>query len=584
MARYPDLLAAAGRWNRIARRALVALAVVAVAGNLAFWFATDRLAGDALTTAARGTSERVVLAAAAGEGRVLVATRDNELILSEGGEDVARTRFDKVVGAIAASADGGEVYAGTSDGVVHVLDGALAPRRTLQVEGRVVGLAVPDAGGLFVGHGVGAYGERYFVSHFPTAAGDATSSAQIFFPISAVAAYGDGALFGTADSRVGLVQPGAAEAAWEVTLDHPITRVFGDAGEERILAGTEEGHLTLFDGQGHEIWAVGVGLFPVRGLAFDAETATAFAGDSRGNLAAVNEAGSLQLTEPVAGADLEAMLPLAATASEFLVVPREGSWLTLHTDALGAARLGGQLRTAWLAFNGVLVLAVVAAVVVAVEPWRLTAKRQVRDARRARAAYLLLLPGIALIILFSYYPAGLAFYYSLTTFSLRNVTEFVGLDNYRDVIFEDRYFRTGITNMAIIVGSSVLKTITIPLLVAELVFWLKNSFHQYVFRTLFVLPAVVPDLVFVLMWRQVYDPGTGLLNQLLGSMGMSRFQRAWLGEDETAIWAIVGVGFPFVSAFAFLIFLGGLLSINSEYFDAAKVDGARWWQRLRNID
>jgi ABC-type sugar transport system permease subunit len=86
------------------------------------------------------------------------------------------------------------------------------------------------------------------------------------------------------------------------------------------------------------------------------------------------------------------------------------------------------------------------------------------------------------------------------------------------------------------------------------------------------------------MWRQVYDPNTGLLNQLLASTGLSRFQHAWLGEDRTAIWAIVGVGFPFVSAFAFLIFLGGLLNINGEYFDAAKVDGARWWQRLMHLD
>lgn len=195
-----------------------------------------------------------------------------------------------------------------------------------------------------------------------------------------------------------------------------------------------------------------------------------------------------------------------------------------------------------------------------------------------------LLPAIGLILLFSYYPAGLSFYYSLTNFSLRGVTEFTGLANYRAVLLEDTYFRTGLINMVIIVGSSILKTITVPLLVAELVFWLRNGVHQYVFRTLFVLPAVVPDLVFTLMWRQVYDPNTGLLNQLLGAMGLAQFRRAWLGDETTAIWAIVGVGFPFVSAFAFLIFFGGLLNINGEFFDAAKVDGARWWQRFLHMD
>ena len=67
-------------------------------------------------------------------------------------------------------------------------------------------------------------------------------------------------------------------------------------------------------------------------------------------------------------------------------------------------------------------------------------------------------------------------------------------------------------------------------------------------------------------------------------MGLNQFRRAWLGNEDTAIWAIVGVGFPFVSAFAFLIFIGGLLSINVDYFDAAKVDGASWWQRFIHMD
>jgi ABC-type sugar transport system permease subunit len=191
---------------------------------------------------------------------------------------------------------------------------------------------------------------------------------------------------------------------------------------------------------------------------------------------------------------------------------------------------------------------------------------------------------VALIALFSYYPAGLAFYYSLTTFSLRTATEFIGLANYREILTEDVYFRRGLLNMVIIVLTSMLKTVTVPLLVAELVFWLRNSVHRYLFRTLFVLPAVVPDLVFTLLWRQVYDPHTGLLNELLGAVGLEGWQRAWLGDERTALSAVIGVGFPWVTAFAFLIFLGGLLNINPEFFDAARIDGAGRWARFRHID
>jgi ABC-type sugar transport system permease subunit len=178
----------------------------------------------------------------------------------------------------------------------------------------------------------------------------------------------------------------------------------------------------------------------------------------------------------------------------------------------------------------------------------------------------------------------MAIYYSFTDFSLRTVTQFVGLDNYRQVLTSDFYFRTGLVNMLILAVASVIKTMTVPLLVAELIFWLRNHVHQYVFRTLFVLPAVVPGLVFTLLWRQVYDPRTGLLNELLGAIGLPQLQHAWLGEPSTALWAIVAVGFPYVDAFAFLILLGGLLNINAEFFDAAKVDGAGGWSRFRHID
>jgi len=193
-------------------------------------------------------------------------------------------------------------------------------------------------------------------------------------------------------------------------------------------------------------------------------------------------------------------------------------------------------------------------------------------------------PAIALIGVFTYYPAITAVYYSLTDFSLRNVTQFVGLQNYQQIITSDFYFRTGLVNMALIVITSMIKAVTVPLLVAELIFWLRNKTHQYVFRTLFVLPAVVPGLVFTLLWKQVYDPRTGLLNQLLAVVGLPQLQRAWLGDAGTALWAVIGVGFPYVDAFAFLILLGGLLNINGEFFDAAKVDGASWWSRFRHID
>lgn len=574
-----------GRRNRVARWVLLALAGLAVLGNLAFFLVVDRLTGEPLLSAAAGQSQGVVLATPVDGQRILTATRDDELILMAAGEPVARTQLDSLIGAIAAMSDGrgGHLFAaGTADGTVVMLDGNFNPVRELRVEGRVVGLAAMPSGDLLVAHGVGAFSDRYFVSSFPKDATEPNISTQVGFTIGGLVALGDTAIFGTADSRVGAIPTGTGEIAWTVTVRSPITRLLAIDESERVLAGSENGDLTLLDARGTADWTTNVSAYPIRGLAFDGETDTYIAGDARGNIVALDDTGQALLTREAAEIDIEAVLP--AEAGGLLVVPREGAWRTLNPGAIGAVRQLAQLRVAWLLFNVTVLLAVIVTEIVAVERWRVATRRRLQTVWRSRLAYLFLLPAMGLIALFSYYPAGLAFYYSLTNFSVRSVTEFIGLENYRDVLFEDAYFRAGLVNMVIIVVTSIVKTITVPLLVAELIFWLRNSVHQYVFRTLFVLPAVVPDLVFTLMWRQVYDPNTGLLNQLLGVMGLSAFQRAWLGEEDTAIWAIVGVGFPFVSAFAFLIFLGGLLSINSEYFDAAKVDGARWWQRLMQID
>lgn len=578
------LLHATGRANRLARWCLLGLLVLTLGLNLALVVADAQLAGEALLTGTAGQSDRVVLAAAAGPGRTLIATRDNTVLLIDAsGATIAQMAFPKVVGAIVANGDGSRVVVGTADGIVTELDGSLATISTIQVEGRVVGLALADDGGLFVGYGVGTSGGRYFVGFVPTPGVAVSATAQLTFTLSALTALGNNAVYGTADSRVGLLQPGQTAPAWESTLRSPITRLLGIPGPGQILAGGDDGALALLDGQGTTLWTGSTGQYPVRGLAYDLDSDHAFAGNSRGTLTAFDASGTQLISQPATDGDLEAMLP-APDGSSFLVVPRKGGWQTLHPDALSAAQTSNRISSLRLVLNGLLAAAFVIAIVTAVEPWRVSSVRTLRAAVKARVAYVFLLPAIALIGAFAYYPTGLAFYYSLTSFSLSNVREFVGLDNYREVIFHDRYFHTGFENMVLIVGTSILKTLTIPLLVAELVFWVRNSFHQYLFRTLFVLPAVVPDLVFTLMWRQVYDPNTGLLNQLLASMGLGNLQRAWLGDEDTAIWAIVGVGFPFVSAFAFLIFLGGLLSINAEYFDAAKVDGARWWQRFLHMD
>ncbi len=208
-----------------------------------------------------------------------------------------------------------------------------------------------------------------------------------------------------------------------------------------------------------------------------------------------------------------------------------------------------------------------------------------RSAWRHRTAYLLLLPSFALIIVFNYIPVGQAFWFAFTdwnqnTNSMRDV-KFVGLDNFAKMINEG-YFLLGMKNMLIIMLFNFLKLI-VPLIVAELVFANGSNRARYWYRFLLVLPMVVPGVVSTLMWKQIYDPATGLINKVLEMIGRADLQRSWLGREDTALWALIFMGFPWVNSFAFLVFYGGLINIPADLFEAARVDGSNPFWNLTRI-
>ena len=128
-----------------------------------------------------------------------------------------------------------------------------------------------------------------------------------------------------------------------------------------------------------------------------------------------------------------------------------------------------------------------------------------------------------------------------------------------------------------------------PLLAAKMLFHLRRQGAAYLYRVLLTAPIVIPIMVTLLLWRFIYDPYDGLLNQLLQAIGLGSLQRAWLGDFQTALYAVIGLGFPWVTGignagFAFLIYLGGLQEIPREIFDAAAVDGASAARRFWRIE
>jgi raffinose/stachyose/melibiose transport system permease protein len=188
-----------------------------------------------------------------------------------------------------------------------------------------------------------------------------------------------------------------------------------------------------------------------------------------------------------------------------------------------------------------------------------------------------------LLLLFRYYPAVSALYYSFTNFSLSNPIEFVGVQNYARLL-EDTQFLVGFRNMAVLLVTNIAKTVTFPLLVALLVFSISGARPRQFFETAFIVPSIVPGIVTVLVWRMIYSADAGLLNETLQQLGLANLRQAWLGNSRFALGSIIFAGFPWISAFAFLIYLGGLINISRELYDAAKIDGATAWTRFWRIE
>lgn len=197
-----------------------------------------------------------------------------------------------------------------------------------------------------------------------------------------------------------------------------------------------------------------------------------------------------------------------------------------------------------------------------------------------RNAYLFLVPTFVILFFFTYRPIFVGLTRAFTNWSKLNNTlaeiEFVGLDNFV-AIFKEGYFLIGLKNLCIILAANLLKNMTVPLLVAWLIYNIKGDRRKYLHRFLFVLPIVVPGVVSIMMWQRIYDPVSGLLNNFLELINRGDLTKVWLGNPETAIWAIIFVGFPFIGALPMLIYYGALGNIGDDIMGSALIDGANKW-------
>ena len=192
--------------------------------------------------------------------------------------------------------------------------------------------------------------------------------------------------------------------------------------------------------------------------------------------------------------------------------------------------------------------------------------------------YVMLLGTFALLITFSYYPALSAIYHSFTVWDGFRPERWAGLQKYQEIVTSEVIFRKGFANMLLLTAWQVVRSSTFPLLGAALLYRMRNEKLAYAYRLVFVLPLVVPGVVGILVWRQLYEPNFGLFNAILEALGFKAL--AWLNSPKTALFSLMFMGFPWIDGVGLLIYLAGLLAIPAEILEAATMDGATSWRRF----
>lgn len=200
---------------------------------------------------------------------------------------------------------------------------------------------------------------------------------------------------------------------------------------------------------------------------------------------------------------------------------------------------------------------------------------------QARLGILLALPVALITAVFFVFPMVNALYYSVVDFDgLDPTPPFVGLRNFTEM-FTDSATWHALGNNAIWIAIGTAAPMIIGLLVAVLIWSSRGGGAAY--RLLFFLPFMLPGVAIGIVWGWIYDPVNGWINRVLDAVGLDALSRGWLGDPNTAIFAVLATAIWATCGFVTMIILSALRNVDVELVDAARIDGANAGQRLWHI-
>lgn len=191
---------------------------------------------------------------------------------------------------------------------------------------------------------------------------------------------------------------------------------------------------------------------------------------------------------------------------------------------------------------------------------------------------LMLAPSVLLLVLFSILPVLNLFALSFLDIAWkegRAAVSAAGLSHYA-ALPADKLFRAGLVNTLVFALFAVAGQLVLGFALALLTSRIRRG--AIVYRTIFILPILIPGIVIGAIWRLMYNTDFGLINQAFGLVGLGPFD--WLKSADTALMSVIIVDIWHWTPFCFLLFLAGLESLPQDVYEAAELDGASWLQEL----
>jgi len=192
------------------------------------------------------------------------------------------------------------------------------------------------------------------------------------------------------------------------------------------------------------------------------------------------------------------------------------------------------------------------------------------------------LPAVILTLMFTIWPTVQALYLSFTNAtSLGLNNKFVALDNYI-YMFHDKSFIQALKNTAKLMAVVPVITIFCSLVLAFVLNQCKLK-EMVLYRTLFYFPNIVSLTVVGIIWSFVFHPNVGIVNKILGAVGLESLQRSWLGDSKTALWCIAFTLLWQAAGYYMVMHIAAMDGISPEIYESATLDGASAWRKLISI-